>query len=104
MDIKSDEENLCGQIASLLSDLKKKNDAILTNYAGTVQYPGKRVADDGKRAIDKILLYVSDHTAFLNSFAEAEDELLDWSEDFREVSFFFVNQKTIVKEQQEIGG
>ena len=95
MDIKSDEENLCGQIAALLGDLKKKNDAILANYAGTVQYPGKRVADDGKRTMDQILLYVSDHTAFLNAFTEAEDDLLDWSEDFREVSFFFANQKTI---------
>ena len=95
MDIKSDEENLCGQIAALLGDLKKKNDAILANYTGTVQYPGKRVADDGKRTMDHILLYVSDHTAFLNAFTEAEDDLLDWSEDFREVTFFFANQKTI---------
>ena len=95
MDIKNDEENLCGQIAALLGDLKKKNDAILANYSGTVQYPGKRVADDGKRTMDHILLYVSDHTAFLNAFTEAEDDLLDWSEDFREVSFFFANQKTI---------
>ena len=95
MDIKSDEENLCGQIAALLGDLKKKNDAILDNYVGTVQYPGKRVVNDGKRTMDQILLYVSDHTAFLNAFTEAEDDLLDWSEDFREVSFFFANQKTI---------
>lgn len=95
MDIKSDEENLCGQIAALLGDLKKKNDAILANYTGTVQYPGKRVADDGKRTMDHILLYVSDHTAFLNAFTKAEDDLLDWSEDFREVTFFFANQKTI---------
>ena len=95
MDIKSDEENLCGQIAALLGDLKKKNDAILANYTGMVQYPGKHVADDGKRTIDHILLYVSDHTAFLNAFTEAEDDLLDWSEDFREVTFFFANQKTI---------
>lgn len=55
MDIKSDEENLCGQLASLLSDLKKKNDAVLANYTGTIQYPGKRVADEGKRTMDKIL-------------------------------------------------
>lgn len=95
MDIKSDEENLCGQIAALLGDLKKKIDAILANYSGTVQYPGKQVADDGKRTMDHILLYVSDHTAFLNAFTEAEDDLLDWSEDFREVTFFFANQKTI---------
>ena len=95
MDIRSDEENLCGQIAALLSDWKKKNDGILAYYDGSVQYPGKRVADDGKRIVEHILLYVSDHTAFLNAFTEAEDDLLDWSEDFREVSFFFANQKTI---------
>lgn len=95
MDIKSDEENLCGQIVSLLSDLKKKNDVVLANYADAVQYPGKRVADDGKRTMEHILLYTSDHTALLNAFTEAEDDLLDWSEDFREVAFFFANQKTI---------
>ena len=95
MDIKNDEENLCGQIAALLSDWKKKNDGILAYYDGSVQYPGKRVADDGKRIVEHILIYVSDHTAFLNAFTEAEDDLLDWSEDFREVSFFFANQKTI---------
>ena len=95
MDIKNDEENLCGQIAALLSDWKKKNDGILAYYDGSVQYPGKRVADDGKRIVEHILLYGSDHTAFLNAFTEAEDDLLDWSEDFREVSFFFANQKTI---------
>ena len=95
MDIRSDEENLCCQIAALLGDLKKKNDEILANYEGTVQYPGKRVADDGKRTMEHVLLYVSDHTAFLNAFTKAEDDLLDWSEDFREVSFFFANQRTI---------
>ncbi|MBR2053534.1 MAG: BREX system P-loop protein BrxC [Clostridia bacterium] len=95
MDIKSDEDNLCGQIASLLGDLKKKNDQILNHYHTTVQYPGKKVVDDGKRIMEHILLYTGDHTAFLKAFLDAEDDLLDWSEDFREVSFFFANQKTI---------
>lgn len=95
MDIKSDEDNLCGQIASLLGDLKKKNDQILNHYQTTVQYPGKKVVDDGKRIMEHILLYTGDHTSFLKAFLDAEDDLLDWSEDFREVSFFFANQKTI---------
>ena len=42
------EENLCGQIAALLGDLKKKNDHILTHYAGKTQYPGQRVQVDVK--------------------------------------------------------
>lgn len=95
MDIKSDEENLCGQIAALLGDLKENNDHILTHYAGKTQYPGQRIADEGKRLMEQILRYISDHTLFLKAFTDAEDDLLDWSEDFREVSFFFTNQKTI---------
>lgn len=95
MDIKSDEENLCGQIAALLSDLKKKNDGILAHYAAKAQYPGQRVVDEGKRVMEHVLFYVSDHIAFLKAFTEAEDDLLDWSEDFGEVAFFFANQKTI---------
>lgn len=102
MDIKSDEENLCGQIASLLRDLKNKNDNILANYTDAVKYPGKQIVDSGKRIIDNILLYVSDHVAFLRAFNRSGDDLLDWSDDFREVSFFFANQKPIFDNAWEL--
>lgn len=95
MDIKKDEDNLCGQITALLGELKKKNEAVLLQYSEAVQYPGKRVVDEGKRMMDQILRLTGDHTAFLKAFTDAKDDLLDWSEDFREVSFFFANQKPI---------
>lgn len=95
MDIKSDEENLCEQIAFMLGDWKKKNDNVLNYYTGPIQYPGKRIVDEGRHMMENIMMYVSDHVAFLQEFNKSGDDLLDWSEDFREVSFFFANQKTI---------
>ena len=95
MDLKSDEENLCGQLTSLLDETKKKNDALLVYYSGAIAYPGKNVVESGKRQFDAILAKRSDNVAFLEAFTQSEDALLDWSEDVREVEFFFKSQKMI---------
>lgn len=49
----------------------------------------------GKAALETILSRQGDNVAFLEAFTQAEDELLDWTEDIGEVTFFFQNQKEI---------
>lgn len=95
MDLKMDEESLCGQIFSLLNDAKRKNDSLLAYYGGIISYPGKDVVEKGKRQFDLLLTKQTDNVAFLEAFTQSEDALLDWSEDIRAIEFFFKSQKSI---------
>ena len=95
MDLHTDEDGLCGQLASLLGDKKAANQALLSRYTGKAPYPGKSVAEGGRDTLEGILTQRSDNIAFLEAFTNAEDALLDWSEDMPEVAFFFENQKDL---------
>lgn len=98
MDIKQDEENLCGQIVSLLSERKRQCGALLAQYQGATPYPGKAVVEQGMTLIGGILDRRGDNVAMLEAFTRAEDELLDWKEDFAEVDFFFKNQAGVFRD------
>ena len=95
MDLRTDEENLCGQLVSLLEQMQQKNESLSKMYVSSVDYPGKAVVERGRAALANVLLRRGDNVAFLEAFTQAEDELLDWSEDIGEVTFFFQNQKQI---------
>lgn len=95
MDLRTDEENLCGQLETLLTEANRRNGELLARYSPAVAYPGREVVESGKRVLDEILARRGDNIAFLETFTKAEDELLDWSEDVREVEFFFQNQRKI---------
>ena len=95
MDLPSDEENLCGKLIVLLADEKNKNEGLLKLYSSTIAYPGKAVIEKGQTVLNGVLAHRNDNVAFLEAFAKAEDDLLDWSEDRREVEFFFKNQRHI---------
>lgn len=100
MDIKQDEENLCGQIVSLLSERKKQCGALLAKYQGEMPlpYPGKDVVERGAALIGGILDRRGDNVAMLEAFTRAEDDLLDWKEDIAEVEFFFKNQADVFRD------
>ena len=98
MDIKQDEENLCGQIVSLLGERKKQCGALLAQYQGATPYPGKAVVEQGMTLIGGILDRRGDNVAMLEAFTRAEDELLDWKEDVAEVDFFFKNQAGVFRD------
>lgn len=51
--------------------------------------------EDGKASLEGVLMKRGDNIAFLEAFTRAEDDLLDWAEDVREVEFFFQSQKKI---------
>lgn len=95
LDLYMDEENLCGQLAALLLQMQKKNGQLAAWYASPIAYPGKAVVEQGKAVLETILSRRGDNVAFLEEFTKAEDELLDWTEDIHEVTFFFQNQKAI---------
>lgn len=95
IDMQTDESGLCGQLDALLNAAKKKNDERLSFYNDRIVYPGKAIVLNGKKCLDGVLFKRGDNVAFLKAFTDAEDDLLDWSEDVREVDFFFKNQKKI---------
>lgn len=95
MDLCTDEEELCGQLETLLAHAKQKDESLLLFYTDAISYPGKAIVEAGKAALDGVLLKRGDNVAFLEAFTKSEDALLDWSEDVREVDFFFKNQKKI---------
>lgn len=94
-DLKSDEENLCGQIKELLTGLKDRIKTASTQYNAPVAYPGSKVVENGARLVDGVLVKSSDNVAFLTTLTETGGALLDWKDDFAEVEFFFKNQKAI---------
>ena len=98
MDLKRDEENLCGQIAELLGDLKRRCDALLSQYGGSVAYPGREAVAQGQELCAATLNKRGDNVAFLTAFNERGDALLDWREDFEPVEFFFKNQAGIFRD------
>ena len=95
MDMRTDEEGLCGQLDTLLNEARQRNGNLIALYSDAAAYPGRQVVDAGKRALDDVLARRGDNVAFLDAFVKAEDALLDWAEDVREVEFFFKNQKKI---------
>ena len=98
MDLKTDADSMCGQIQTLLDDFRRRNNEVASNYGGSIAFPGRGVIDKGKQAFDAVLSKKGDNVAFLEAFTRLDDELLDWSEDFREVEFFFKNQAQIFKD------
>lgn len=102
MDLRTDEQNFCGQLDALLQDAQKRNNALLNFYGGNIEYPGKAVVVNGKAALDGVLLKRSDNVAFLRAFTEAEDALCDWAKDIQEVEFFFNNQKKLFDSTWEL--
>lgn len=102
LNLHTDEENLCGQIEALLQDAKRRNNAVLACYSDGIAYPGRDVVAHGNATLEKVLFKQGDNIALLEAFTQAEDELLDWSEDIREVEFFFKNQKKIFDDAWQI--
>ena len=72
--------------------------ALLAQYQGATPYPGKAVVEQGMTLIGGILDRRGDNVAMLEAFTRAEDELLDWKEDFAEVDFFFKNQAGVFRD------
>ena len=66
--------------------------------SGRNPYPGKAVVEQGMTLIGGILDRRGDNVAMLEAFTRAEDELLDWKEDFAEVDFFFKNQAGVFRD------
>ena len=102
MDLKTDADNLCGQIQALLAEARRKNQAVAAQYNQSIIYPGQSVIQKGEEAMDAVLSKRGDQIAFLEAFTRLEDELLDWQEDFREVEFFFKNQAQIFNSAWEL--
>ena len=98
MDLKSDADSMCGQIQTLLDDFRRRNNEASSNYGGSIVFPGRNVIDKGKQTFDAIFSKKGDNEAFLEAFTRLDDELLDWSDDFKEVEFFFKNQAQIFKD------
>lgn len=95
MDLRQDEDGLCGQIESLLGALQKRNDVLLPRYSTAIPYPGREVLDNGHSLFETLAFKRHDHIAYLEAFTAAEDQLLDWKEDFEPVEAFFKNQLKI---------
>lgn len=102
MDLKSDSDGLCGQIQSLLNDVKTKVNTTSNQYVGNIPYPGRPVVDKGQKLLNEIFAKKEDNVAFLEAFVERKDDLLDWIEDFQEVEFFFKNQVQIYKDSWKL--
>lgn len=94
-DLRTDEENLCQQLRSNLTDAQNKNNALLNNYRSGIAYPGKTVVEKGLACINNVMDKKGDNIAFLEAFTRSQDELLDWAEDIGDVDFFFRNQQHI---------
>lgn len=96
MDVKREENELCGQLQTLLEEMKKRVDDLLRLYDGAAPYPGLSVLKAGAERIGAVLGRKGDNAAFLEAFCRA-DELLDWKQELEQVEAFFKNQAEIFR-------
>lgn len=87
-----------GLIAAVMAALNEKRDVaeglLRTEYAHE-DYPGREIVARGIEAIKGVLAHASDPQALLHAFNQAQDDLLDFSEDFEKVQGFFPNQQRL---------
>ncbi len=104
IDLPADEDGL---IKCLLAKIKERSLQIhedyLSQYEGK-KYPGKALIEEGLTIFKEIENYRQDHISLLDKLKEAEDKLLDWDEEMRQVEGFFANQRPIFDKGLEILG
>lgn len=90
-----DEDGLCKVAASLLGRLRDDlKDLLAREYqrGGSVArkaYPGGMTVEHGIKLCDALLAKAGDPALFITAIREAEDDLLDFAEDYEDVDGFF---------------
>lgn len=94
-----DEDALVQRIISELTEAQdhcaELNRAYYVGLAREFPYPGSKVVEDGAHAISQVLSQKSQPEALLHAVKDAEDDLLNYSEDIEEVDEFFNRQKRL---------
>lgn len=90
-----DIDGLTRAVREYLEGRQNRTRELLTNEYERRDYPGRAVVEQGLHLVSEILKSQADEVAFLKAFADAEDELLDWSEDAERVLGFFPNQQRL---------
>lgn len=105
IDIPNDEDTLIGTILDRFNDKLaelKAFEAKNVSKNGQVRfYPGYKQIMDGIELVRNILDNKGDNLALINAICESEDDLLDNSDDMKEVAEFFDTQFTLFKRADE---
>ncbi len=97
----ADEDALAQAVAEELEAVKDHCAELVKNFRGLspeFPYPGQSVIEKGLRIANQVLGHRADQEAFLRAFADAEDELLDFSEERENIDGFFPNQQRVFDE------
>lgn len=97
-----DEDALVQCIVDEFSEAKEHCKALNRKYyVGITReypYPGSKVIEEGAHAIALVLAQMSQPEALLRAVKDAEEELLNYAEDIKEVDGFFGTQKHVFDE------
>ncbi|MEG1167682.1 MAG: BREX system P-loop protein BrxC [Gordonibacter sp.] len=98
----ADEDGLVKAVrAALESQLEKLKDLLSNQYTRSM-YPGRTVVEEGIVLLSRVLGCAADSEALLREFTDAQDELLDLSEDLERVCAFFPNQQRLFDESLQL--
>lgn len=103
-DVPADEDGLVRCVGELLGETLTKLQGLRVNYAPGKNYPGATVVADGIALAGELasIHKTGDATAFLGSFVEHENDLLDLAEDLRDVESFFPAQQRIFDDARSL--
>lgn len=90
-----DDDTILINFKKYASNLKEELDKLDIRYENNPKYPGKTVVKNGKTILLDILS-INNSAEFFKSVDKAQDEMMDFAEDFEPVKTFFNgDQKTI---------
>lgn len=96
--VPEDEDGLIRAVIETLGEKRGKAEELLRTEYAREDYPGREVVARGIEATKGVLEHASDSRALLRAFSQAQDDLLDFSEDFEKVESFFPNQQRLYDE------
>lgn len=100
--VPDDIDGLTRAVREYLEGQRERTRNLLTNEYEQREYPGRAVVERGLHLASEILKSHADEVAFLKAFTDAEDDLLDWSEDAEPVLGFFPNQQRLFEEAAKL--
>ncbi|NBG87676.1 BREX system P-loop protein BrxC [Isachenkonia alkalipeptolytica] len=97
-----DEDGLMVRLKELAKEELGEINNLLVRYEQRKDYPypGRRILEDGE-ALLKEILEIKEPAGFYRKLVDLEEELLDYSDDVKEVKGFFNNQKEIFDKAAE---
>lgn len=102
MDVPADEDGLVKFVQTEFTKQRDAWNALLRDAYAKAKYPGRDLVEQGVKLCDTLLAQRRDSTALLAKLNAMQDDLLNHSEDFAQVTAFFKAQRPVYDTAAEL--